>query len=58
MISHLSTEKIINIFIKFYFFTVKLLVWRPFIKKTLKPEPEQNSVLQSLLEKNKYTFIA
>ena len=57
MISHLSTEKIINIFIKFYFFTVKLLVWRPFIKKTLKPEAEQNSVLQSLLEKNKDTVI-
>lgn len=57
MISHLSTEKIINIFIKFHFFTVKLLVWRPFIKKTLKPESEQNSVLQSLLEKNKDTVI-
>jgi len=55
MINYLSTTKIINIFISLYFFTVKLLLWRPFIKKTLKPEAEQNSVLQSLLEKNKDT---
>ncbi len=57
MISHLSTDKIINIFIKFYFFIIKLLVWRPFIKKTLNPEAHQNSVLKSLLEKNKDTVI-
>ena len=53
MISHSLTDKIINIFIKFYFFIIKLLVWRPFIKKTLNPETQQNSVLKSLLEKNK-----
>ena len=57
MIRHLSTDKIINIFIKFYFFIFKLFIWRPFIKKTLKPEIEQNSVLKSLLEKNKDTVI-
>jgi len=57
MISHLSTEKIINIFIKLYFFIIKLLVWRTFIKKTLKPQAQQNSVLESLLEKNKDTVI-
>ena len=57
MISHSSTDKIINIFIRFYFFIIKLLVWRPFINKTLKPEAQQNSVLKSLLEKNKDTVI-
>jgi len=57
MISHSSTDKIINIFIEFYFFIIKLLVWRPFIKKTIKPETQQNSVLKSLLEKNKDTVI-
>jgi len=57
MISHSSTDKIINIFIKFYFFIIKLFIWRPFINKTLNPETQQNSVLKSLLETNKDTVI-
>ncbi|NIP31234.1 MAG: hypothetical protein GTO02_16190, partial [Candidatus Dadabacteria bacterium] len=33
------------------------MIWRPFIQKTLNPEAEQNSVLKSILEKNKNTVI-
>ncbi|NIP39474.1 MAG: hypothetical protein GWM89_10575 [Candidatus Dadabacteria bacterium] len=36
---------------------IRLFVWTPFIKKTLKPEAEQNAVLKSILEKNKDTVI-
>jgi hypothetical protein len=57
MTAHLSIDKIINIFIKFYFFIIGLFVWKPFMKKTHIAEAEQYSVLKSLLEKNKDTVI-
>ncbi len=44
-----------NTLLKLYFFIIRLFVWRPFIKKTSDPQPEQNAALKSLLEKNKNT---
>lgn len=55
MNSNLLIDKFLNNFINLYFFIIKLFSWSPFIKKTLKPEAEQNCVLKSLLLINKDT---